>query len=618
MTETDNVSRRRFLQVTGGAASAVALAGCTGGDGEGDGTATETETETETEETETETESGGSGDGDTLQLINATMSTLDPIKATDTASGTVIQQVYDALMNYPNGEIEVESQLATGHEVSDDFTTYTIELKEGAEYHNGDEVTAQDFVYSWERLAASDNSRRSYFILDKLGVVHETETVEKDGEEKEVYKPESLEVEAVDDYTLEFTLEEPFHAALEMLAYTSFAAVPEGYVGDIDGYDGEVSYDEFSTQNPVGAGPFEFESWESNTEAEVTRFDDYHGETANIESVHWNIMSDEDARYTYGVVNQNADITPIPTSKYDPNKVNVEETDDLGRKVGTYGPTQSDATLDYTGFATVNAFYIGFNTDAVEKPIRQAAAYALNQQEAIEQIFKGRGETSYHFTPPSIYPGGANQYTEHAKNNYPYGYNETQLEQARQVMEEAGYDSNNKAQFTFTVYESSDTWADLGKLLRDKLSSAHIEMSVEKAPFSTLLQRGREGNLEAYSLGWIMDWPAPDNFLQLLNPPQTDTSQAAPVSYVNWSDTDAAQRAEEAWQQVESNTAPTDEAEQARQEAYVEIEEANWEDVGFLPIYHSLGERFWYENVDIEPFGGGGPSRQMYNSVSLE
>ncbi|MFC4451670.1 ABC transporter substrate-binding protein [Halorussus aquaticus] len=594
MSEKSNMSRRSFLKATGGAASASVIAGTAAG-----------------QETTTQQGGGGGGSGGTLNLINTgTMSTLDPIKATDTASGRVIQQMFDALMNYPDGAIEVQTQLATGYERSDDFTTYTFNLKEGAPFH-GDfgEVTAQDFIYSWERLAASDNSRRAYFILDSIGIQHETDS---EGN----YKPGTLAVEAVDDYTLRVTLEEPFHATLPILAYTSFAALPEGILGDIQGYDGEMEYQTFATQNPIGAGPFQFETWQSNDEAEVSRFPNYHGETAQVEAVNWRIIEDDNAIYTYAM-NRNADYFPIPTPFYDPNKVSVENTDDKGRETGTYGPVRNGATVNYLGVATINAFYIGFNTNRVEKPARQAAAYAMNQQQVIEQIFKGRGQAAYHFTPPNIYPGGPDAYTQHAEQNYPYGYNQTQIQQARQVMEDAGYGPNNQYEFTFTIYSGSDTWNQTAQLLRDQLASAHISMNIESAPFSTLLQRGREGNLQAYSLGWVMDWPAPDNFLQLLNPPQTDTSQDAPISYVNWSGTPAANRAASAYEQIEDNPAPTDEAEAARNESYVQMEEANWEDVVFLPVYHETDERFWYQNVDISKFGAAGPSRQMYNTTSI-
>ncbi|WP_132059220.1 ABC transporter substrate-binding protein [Halorussus amylolyticus] len=608
MTDTDNLSRRRFLQATGGAASAVALAGCTGDSDDG-GNET-TESGADTEETTAEDETTEVGDN-YLRRMNSTMTTLDPIEATDTASGEVIQQLFDGLMNYPNAEVEPETQIASDYEVSDDFTTYTFTLKEGATYHNGDEVTAQDFVYAWERLAASENSSRAYFILDSIGVVHETD-------DEDAYQPESMAVDATDDYTIEMELDGPFHATLPMLAYTSFAAIPEGILGDIDGYDGEMEHEEFATESPVGAGPFEFDTWESDTECIVTAYGDYHGDAASIDGVHWNISSDANAKYTYAVVNQNADLfSDFQTSQYDPDKVSVENTDDLGRETGTYGPTTSDATLNYEAVSTINAYYVGFNTDAVEKPARQAAAYAMNQEEVVAQIFKDRGTPAYHFTPPNAYPGGAPEYDAHAEESYPYGYNESQLDQARQVMEEAGYSDNERYEFTMTVYESSDTWEDVAVLLRDQLASAYIDMEVDSAPFSTLLERGRNGNLEAYSLGWVMDWPAPDNFLQLLNPPQTDTDLDAPISYLNWMDTDAADTAEEAWATVQDNLAPTDEAEQARNEAYVQMEEANWEDVALLPTYHLLEERFSYDWVDVPQFGGGGYSRQMYNNVEL-
>ncbi|ODR81913.1 peptide ABC transporter substrate-binding protein [Haladaptatus sp. W1] len=554
------------------------------------------------------------------------MTTLDPVKATDTASGTVIQQLFDALMNYPNGEIAVEKQLAEKHEVSKDKKTYTFTLKKGVKFHNGKEVTAKDIVYSWRRLAESTNSRRQYFILDSIGVKHETTTKtykDSEGEKHEltVAKANSLALKAKDKHTLEMTLEKPFHATLEMLAYTSFAAVPEGIVGDIEGYDGEMKQSEFATKKPIGAGPFEFKSWKSNVSAEVSKNEDYHGDKAKVSGVHWKISSDSNARYTYGIVNKNADMgygsSFIPTPKYDPKKISDTNSDDLGRTVGKYGPTQGGDTMDYLGVSTINTYYIGFNTKAVPKEVRKAVAYAANQESIVSEIFKSRGEGAYHFTPPMIYPDGAKQYKKHAKSKYPYGYNESQLEKAKQVMKDAGYSNSNRFKFTFTVYQSSDTWPELGKQLQDQLRSAFIDMEIQKTPFSTLLSRGRKGNLEAYSLGWIMDWPKPDNFLQLLYPPLSDTSKDSPVSYTNWSGTPAAKKATDAWKTVQDNPGPTDKEQQARNKAYVKIEEANWEDVAFLNMYHGLSERFAYEWVDAPKFGGAGYSRQMYNKVSL-
>ena len=604
-TETDDdseqVNRRRFLEATGGAAAATLVAGYSGepaAAAEADGPAEVTAQQ----------------QGQTLNIIlTGTITTFDPVAATDTASGTVIQNVFDALMNYPNGEAEVEPLLAANFERSDDLTTYTFDLKE-AQFHNGDAVTAQDFIYAFERLAASPNSRRASFILDSLGVVHET-TENEDGEE--VYQSGTLGLEAVDDSTLRVQLEEPFHASLEMLAYSAFSAVPEGLVGDIEGYDGEIPYQQFATSNPVGAGPYQFEEWVQGTSADVTAFGNYHGGAPANAGVHWDVIEDDTAAYNHGM-NENADIFVIPTAQYEPGKVSVDQTDDLGREIGTYGPLRNDRTANYLSVPIIDTFYIGFNMAEVPKPVRQAFAYATNQQLLVNEVFKQRGVPAYHFTPKNIYPGAAQAYDQHAQNNYPYGYNESQLEQARQVMEQAGYGANNRFQVQWTQYQS-DTWSQIAQILRDQLASAYIDMQIEQAPFATLTQRGRNGNLEVYTLGWIADWPAPDNFLALLDPPRTDTSQQAPISYINWTSEngDAAGQAEEAYNTIQDNPQPSDQARQAREEAYVQVEEANWEDVGFLNIFHELGERFTYQWLDIPKYGGMGTSRQKYNEAAI-
>ncbi|MFW6384125.1 MAG: ABC transporter substrate-binding protein [Halodesulfurarchaeum sp.] len=442
----------------------------------------------------------------------------------------------------------------------------------------------------------------------------ETTTVET--VEEEVYKPGSLAVEATDDYELEIQLSSSFHASLQMLAYSSFSVVPEGIVGDVEGWDGEMSYEDFATSEPVGSGPFQFENWTQGTEASVTAFEDYYGDVPNLDRVHWEVIERDSPAYNYAM-NKNADLFTIPTSQYDPSLVSVEETDDEGRSLGTYGPARNDETLNYVSVPTINTYYLGFNMDEVDKPVRQAFAYAMNQEQIVDEVFKGRGLAAYHFTPPSIYPGGAEQYDQHAQEEYPYGYNESLIQEAQAVMEEAGYGPDDMYTVQWTQYQS-DTYSDMATILRDQLQSAHIDMEIEEADFSTMLERGRNGNLEVYTLGWVADYPEPDNFLALLDPPQTDTSQDAPVSYINWTSEngDAAQDAEDAYDTVSENTDPSEEAAEARAEVYPTIEEANWEDVGFLNVFHEATEMFWYDTIDYSPFGGMDVSRQKYNRTS--
>jgi ABC-type transport system substrate-binding protein len=611
----NNPTRRRFLRATGSAAAGAALAGCMGGgggggNGSGGG-------------------GGNSGGGNntgggqqTQQKVNAdpsktlqrvmtgTITTLDPIASTDTASGEIQMQLFDALMNYPNAKANVKPLLAKNYETSNGNKTYTFTLK-NATFHNGKTVTAQDFVYSFERLAASDNSKRTTFILDTLGIKHKTDS---EGN----YVSGSMAIRAPDKKTFELTLSSPFHAANQLLAYGAFSAVPEGIVGDIEGYSGKMPYNRFANQNPVGAGPFKFKNWQSGTSAAVTRYNNYHGKKASVAGVHWQVLEKDSPRFSYAM-QKNADMFTIPTSQFNPDKVSIQNTSKGGvSKSGTYGPARNGETLDFYRTGLVATRYIGFNMSKVPKPVRQAFAYVANQQQIVEQIAKNREQPAYYFTPSSIFPGGQSAYEKSAKQNYPYGYNKTQVEKARQVMEDAGYSQNNKFNVQLTIYQSG-TYNQLAKLFQSQLRQAHITMSISQVPFATMLERGRSGKLQAYTLGWIADWPEPDNFLQLLYPPNTLTSQPAPLIYVNWKPQNgsAYKQAKQAYETVKNNQAPTKQAKQARQKAYLKHERANWEDMALLPLWNDNSDMFSYSWTDHPKYGVMDYSRMKYDDVKV-
>lgn len=615
MTDTDNLSRRRFLQGTGAAATAAALAGCTGG---GDGNDTTTEEPTDTTEggtTETTTEFDPSK---TVRSTNSTMDTLDPIRATDTASGRVINDIFDALTNYPHGQTNVENLLATNLDVSSDQTTLTFTLKEGVTYNNGDEMTASDVVYSFERLAASGKSRRSSFILEDLGVVHEKE---EDSEGNEVYSPKTLGVTATGDYTVEIELEDPFYAATAILAYSSFAVVPEGIVDDLEGYDGKIGYQEFATTNPVGAGPYTLESWKQASEVVTSSRDDYHGVEPKNGGVHRAIFQKTNPQYIYATTNVNADGPVIPSTKFQPDLRTFEGTDDRGRKYGTYGPIPAnDLTADYYEVATLVTRYNAFNAKAVPKPVRKAVAYAMNQQSINDQLITTPSKEGYFFCPPGIFPGGPDKYTER-QQNYEYGYQSQDLDKARQVMEDAGYSEDNKFTLSFDMSNGYGTLVgeDLYSVLRDKLVKAHIELELNTADWSTFLNRARNGNVQMFMLGWLADYPALDNFLKLLNPPATITDKEDNVGYVNWTEDngDYAAKAKEGWEQITNNYGLTDEAAQARAEGGWKIEEAAMQDAVMLPFMHAISQSYSYEWNQSPRFGAMDTSRQKSHYTKI-
>lgn len=582
-----DTSRRAFLGTAGSITLGVGLAGCSG--------SAPTANDSDRERT--------------FQMVGGAIRTLDPVAATDSESTTVITQLFDGLVHYPKGTLDPELLLADDHRVSEAGKVHTFDLDPEATFADGRPVRADDVVYSFERLAASEYSASASKLLDVLGVEHETETVETENGTTDKYVSGTLGVEAIDDGTVEIRLAEPFHAALGVLAYPAFAVVPEGVLGDIQGYDGEMSHQEFATENPVGAGPFTLETWEKDVEYTVSARDDYRGDGPYVDGIRWEVTTNPSAAYTYAT-NRNADAFWVPSAKFDPSLATIGSVDERGRKVGTYGPLpENGETVEYRQVPLAWTYYLGFNAEQVPKPVRKAVAYVLNQQVQVEEVHEGRGKRAAHLTPPNVYAGGAEAYQSHAEN-YPYGLTESRFEAASDVLADAGHGPDDPAEVTLTVYESA-AWNETGKLLRDKLARVGVDLTVEQAPFATIGERGRNGELDAFSYGWVMDYPAPDSFLQILYPPSSDEH------FFFWNDTPAADRAENAWQRARDNPSSSEADRRARAEAYRNMETANWEDVVALPIYHPVGEGFYYDWVDVPKTGAAGFSKHKYNHVRV-
>ena len=119
---------------------------------------------------------------------------IDPAVGSDYSDTMAIVQLYDSLI-FPNLDGSIRPHLAEKWDISDDFLTYTFYLREGEKFHNGDELTAEDVVFSTERLVSIGEGRA--YILQA-----------KDTQGNIISGIES--VKAIDDYTVEFKLARPF------------------------------------------------------------------------------------------------------------------------------------------------------------------------------------------------------------------------------------------------------------------------------------------------------------------------------------------------------------------------------------------------------------------------
>ncbi len=632
---TDDMRRRGFLAAAG-AGTVTALAGCSSGPAEDTDTPEPTATAGDGDEStaaDDDEDDQQATAGGTLQMMaEGSIQTLDPINAK--GSGAGYDQYGRSIMEFTNGLYPPEPALAEDVSISDDGLTYTFTLKEGVRFHDGSEFTASDAVYSYRRLAGSPNSRnRDDIIGETLIIDHEKDASRTEPTDETTlgdYVPGSLAVEAVDTYTFEFTLREPFPFTLFQIAGGAFAVLPENAVGDIEGYDGEYSYNEFfSTANGgpqyAGLGPFEVDSWTKGSQIQLTAFDDYYGEGPQLDGITYTVVGSGNTRLSR-FKQQNADILEgMPTASFNPQNVTIEETKG-SRSLGTY--TFDDGTeVNYGSIPSLSTEYLVFNCLEVPVAVRKAFAYAMNQDEIANNVYKGAAKAAYHITPPATFPtfedgvSASETYDRHAESGYqsnneigadgyPYGYGETLLGEARAVMEEAGYGENNRYSITATTISGNSAYRSVFTRLQSKLRSAYIDMSIEEAEFGTIISRAISGDMEVFALGDGMEYPGPQNFLRFLHAGSPQSAFTRWGAEESFDQDEVVETAQEAWN---SNYVGGDQA--ARTEAFMTVEEMNWASVQELFTVHKTAQRFWHDYVDVEMYGV--MENQTFNDVTL-
>ncbi|USZ69507.1 ABC transporter substrate-binding protein [Halorussus salilacus] len=568
MAPSDRLNRRSFLKAAGGATAAVTLAGCTG-DEEQDTTTTEateeTTEETETEAGTTEEQEEDGGDGTLLTYARGSdSSSLDPQATTSGEDAKVMNQVYDRLIHFEPGESSLVAGLAEDYSL--EGTTATLQLREGATFHNGDEFTADDFIATYDRFLDEDyeyfvgTENQSIYGDYLLGVV---ESVEKDG-----------------DYTLTMELGEEYAPFLANLAVFALAVLPQSEI---------ESETEFS-DNPVGTGPFAFEDWNtSDQQIRLSANDDYWGETPNVDEVVFTAISENTSR-AQTLLSGGADII-----------------DGIGAQSAQVIDGDDSASLEKV--PGLNIGYMAFNMARVEafrdKQVRQAISHAIDTQAIVENIYRGQATQASQPLPPGVL--GRDDDID------PYEYD---TEKAQSLLEEAGYGDGFEFELA-TMTNPRPYFASpvqTAQTVKSNLSEIGIEMSIDQqSSWDSYLTYIDEGKHDACFIGWISDNGDPDNFFSPLLHPSISTDEvpddqdwaAADVSddyntgnYARWANTEFMDAVDEGKTTYEEGT---------REELYLEASQIAHEEAPWVFITHTeelRGVNNRIQNFTIAPISG--------------
>jgi len=317
--------------------------------------------------------------GTLVRALSTFPNSLDHAQAAERQASTTDFQIYDSLVWFGEGGTIVP-QLAERWEVSDDGTEYTFYLREGVVFHNGEPFNADAVVFNWER-ASTAGFEYSY----------QWETASS--------------VEAIDEYTVKATLEEPNALFLSTVA-DYWMMIPPGYFEEV----GQAGFDE----HPMGTGPFKFVEWVKGDHITMEANEDYWRGAPKIKTVIFRPIPESATR-----------VAAIQTGEVDiVTRLSSEEAQSL---LGV-------DNVKVIKYPVARVYYIAFNnlTTGLDQPtidakVRQAMNYAVDVDAIIDALFDGFAEPASGFIVSGELGFGAVE---------PFGYDP---DRALELLAEAGY-----------------------------------------------------------------------------------------------------------------------------------------------------------------------------------
>lgn len=442
---------------------------------------------------------GGSADADkarTLQIGNGSEPlSLDPHQASGTWENRIIGDMLQGLTTEdPQGR--PIPGMATEWSTSPDGLVWTFKLRD-AKWSDGQPVTAEDFVFAWQRIMTTTPPAKYASILYIL------KNAEKiyDGRIKDVTQ---LGVRAIDAKTLEVTLEHPAPYLPGLLThYTSFP-IPKHVVE-------KVGKDWIKAENFVGNGPYKLQQWKPNDFVHVVRNANFY-DNANVCI---------DQIFYYPTSDDNAAERKVRTGALDINtNFSGSRLEEINKNLPGYARVHGYTGLTYYVF---NLRKAPFN----DARVRAAISMTADREFVTKEILKAGQQPAYSLVPPGI----ADYQTGAMSADFKGQSMEERLARAKKLLEEAGYGPNKPLKFTFSFRNSGDNprvapvvqqnWAKIAPWVQVEILGAETQINYEKL---------RTGDFELGDAGWISDFNDAKNFVYLF---QTSTGQLNYGKYSN-------------------------------------------------------------------------------------
>ena len=406
---------------------------------------------------------------------------LDPQIVTGVPEHHIISALIEGLVTENKKNLNPEPGTAERWETSEDGLVWKFHLREDAKWSNGDPVTANDFVESYQRmLTPSLGSQYAYM----LHVVKNAEAYNS-GKLKDFSQ---VGFEAINDKQLNITLKAPTPYFLSLLNHYSWFPV---HIPSIKKHGGIDKPDNRWTLpgNFVGNGPFILDKWEINKVIVVKKSSTYWDrKTVKLEEIHFHPISDvevEERAFRSGQIHVS---NTIPL-----NKIEVYRKKDAEKlRIDTY----------------LGTYFYRLNTKRKpldDKRVRMALALAVDRESIVRNIHYRTVKVAGNITPP-----GTGGYTYQGS---PLKYDP---DKARQLLAEAGFPGGQGFPKLSVLYNSSEQHRRMAEVIQQMWKkNLGIEIELANEEWKVYLKTSQEMDYDISRAGWIGDYPDANTFLDM-------------------------------------------------------------------------------------------------------
>lgn len=451
---------------------------------------------------------------------------LDPIQADDLYSGIESSNAYEGLLSYhylKRPYVLVPLLAESMPEISKDGKTYTFKLKKGVLFNDdaafketqgkGREMTAEDVIYSWKRLADPKNTSPNWWTLEGkiVGLDDWHNAASKSGAAD--YSKAIDGLKAIDRYTLQVTLNQPNSLFLYMLAMPSSAIVAHEAV---DFYGKEF------INHAVGTGPYRLTEFNPNSKVVWDRNPTYRKELYPSEGAPGDkeaglledagkplplndrvvtTVYEEQQPMWLNFLSGKIDVSGIPKDNYSQAiaKDGKELTPEMKAKnlhLGIY----PSADLTHLSFNMADPL-VGKN-----KYLRQALSLAYDTNQLVELFYNNRALVAQGPIPPTL-PG----YDPNFKNPY----KQYSLAKAKELLAKAGYPDGKGLPPLEYINLSDSTSRQFAEFAQKAFGQLGVQMKVNSYSWPEFQAKIKAKQGQMWEFAWGGDYPDAENFLQL-------------------------------------------------------------------------------------------------------